>query len=121
MVQIQANKDSLGSKESFHAEVSTLDTLLGYTEKDDREGAFEASLFAELFREMLEARFGRSILRTLELLEREDRWVWPQKCSSAIPGCSCCPDAWQPLHLELSAFCLHQVAFCALHDRAVVR
>lgn len=78
MVHIQANNDFLGSKESFHAEVSTLDTLLGYTEKDDREGAFEASVFAELFREMLEARFGRSILRTLELLEKEDRWVWPK-------------------------------------------
>ena len=77
MVQIQPNKDFLGSKESFHAEVSSLDTLLGYTEKDDREGMFEVSVFAELFREMLEARFGQGILRTLEVLEKEDRKVLP--------------------------------------------
>ena len=75
MVQIQPNKDFLGAKESFHTEVSSLDTLLAYTEKDDTEDMFEVSIFAELFREMLEARFGRGILRTLETLEREDRRV----------------------------------------------
>ena len=75
MVQIQPNKDFLGSKDSFQAEVSNVDALLAYSEKDDKEGMFEVSVFAELFREMLEARFGRSILRTLEVLEKEDRQV----------------------------------------------
>ena len=75
MVQIQPNKDFLGGKDSFQAEVSNVDALLAYSEKDDKEGMFEVSVFAELFREMLEARFGRSILRTLEVLEKEDRQV----------------------------------------------
>ena len=96
-VHIHPNKEFLGPKESFRADVASLDALLAYTEKDDREPAFEASVFAELFREMLDARFGRGILRTLELLDKQDRQVraaqpglgfWPERLTSRIIGLS---------------------------------
>lgn len=74
-VEIQPNKDFLGPKESFQVEVANLDTLLDYTEKDDREMTFEVLVFGELFKEMLQARFGCGILRTLEMLEKQDRQV----------------------------------------------
>lgn len=79
MVQVQPNKAFLGDKESFKVDVASLDTLLAYTDKDDKEAMFEVSIFAELFREMLEARFGQGILRVLEVLEKEDRLVCHQK------------------------------------------
>ena len=97
MVHIHPNQEFLGPKESFRVDVASLDALLSYTEKDDREPAFEVSVFAELFREMLEVRFGRGILRTLELLERQDRQVraapphprfWPAPLTSHIMGLS---------------------------------
>ena len=97
MVHIHPNQEFLGSKESFRVDVASLDALLAYTEKDDRESTFEVSVFAELFREMLEAKFGRGILRTLELLERQDRQVlaapprprfWPAPLASRIMGLS---------------------------------
>ena len=96
-VHIHPNQEFLGPKESFRVDVANLDTLLAYTEKDDREPTFEVSMFAELFREMLEARFGRGILRTLELLERQDRQVraaqpgprlWPAPLTSHTIGLS---------------------------------
>ena len=110
-MQIQPNKDFLGAKESFHAEVSSLDTLLGYTEKDDREGMFEVSVFAELFREMLEARFGRGILRTLEVLEKEDRRVWPRSAAFLLLNLLLCLARagviCLPRHLDLALSFVH--------------
>ena len=97
MVHIHPNQEFLGPKEPFRVDVASLDALLAYTEKDDREPTFEVSIFAELFREMLEARFGRGILRTLELLERQDRQVraaqprpgfWPAPLTSCLIGLS---------------------------------
>ena len=97
MVHIHPNQGFLGPKESFRVDAASLDALLAYTEKDDREPTFEVSIFAELFREMLEARFGRGILRTLELLERQDRQVraapprprfWPAPLTSRTMGLS---------------------------------
>ena len=97
MVHIRPNQEFLGPKESFRVDVASLDALLAYTEKDDGEPTFEVSVFAELFREMLEARFGRGILRTLELLERQERQVhaapprprfWPAPLTSRIMGLS---------------------------------
>ena len=76
---MQPNKAFLGDKESFQVDVASLNTLLAYTDKDDKEAMFEVSIFAELFREMLEARFGQGILRVLEVLEKEDRLVCHQK------------------------------------------
>ncbi len=81
---MQPNKAFLGEKESFKVDVADLDTLLAYTEKDDKEAVFEVSIFAELFREMLEARFGQGILRVLEVLEKEDRLVCHQKQNSIL-------------------------------------
>ena len=115
-MQIQPNKDFLGAKESFHTEVSSLDTLLAYTEKDDTEDMFEVSIFAELFREMLEARFGRGILRTLEALEREDRQVGGALVAPPLSLIACAI----PMHSSLCVptyldLCLQRSALCILH------
>ncbi|KAL4433711.1 hypothetical protein ABPG75_000152 [Micractinium tetrahymenae] len=47
----------------------TLDSLLDYDDEDYGEHAFEVSLFAEMFQEMLQQRFGRALLRALAALE----------------------------------------------------
>ena len=61
------------SKERFAALATSLEGLLEYTLDDAREATFEASLFGELFREMLDARFGGGLLRALRALEAEVR------------------------------------------------
>ena len=120
MVHIHPNQEFLGPKESFRVDVASLDALLAYTEKDDREPTFEVSVFAELFREMLEARFGRGILRTLELLERQERQVraapprprfWPAPLTSRIMG------AEQAAGTE-SRFCIATKPLCGLPGSA---
>ena len=45
--------------------------LLDYTEDDTAAATFEASMFGELFLEMLQARFGRAILRTLPVISQQ--------------------------------------------------
>ena len=103
MVQVQPNKAFLGEKESFKVDIASLDTLLAYTEKDDKEAMFEVSIFAELFREMLEARFGQGILRVLEVLEKEDRLVCHQHLNHWHPDTNSfwCSPALQQLGSEL--------------------
>ena len=100
---MQPNKAFLGEKESFKVDVASLDTLLAYTEKDDKEAMFEVSIFAELFREMLEARFGQGILRVLEVLEKEDRLVCHQHLNHWHPDTNSvqCSPVLQQLGLEL--------------------
>ena len=44
--------------------------VLGWAAEDRTEGAFEVALFAEAFAEMLAARFGRVILRSLTAMEQ---------------------------------------------------
>ncbi|KAH7424227.1 hypothetical protein KP509_12G096000 [Ceratopteris richardii] len=60
------------TKNAKHARVMTisLDGLLDYDERDKEESTFELSLFAEVFQEMLQHRFGSHILGTLESLHR---------------------------------------------------
>ena len=43
----------------------TLDRLLGYSDDDMKEATFEASVFAELFRDMLDTRYGQGLMRAL--------------------------------------------------------
>ena len=45
--------------------------LLDYTEDDTSEATFEASMFGELFLEMLQYRFGHLLLRTLPLIAQQ--------------------------------------------------
>ena len=45
--------------------------LLDYTEDDTAVATFEASMFGELFLEMLQARFGQAILRTLPPISQQ--------------------------------------------------
>lgn len=45
--------------------------LLDYSEDDTAVPTFEASMFGELFLEMLQARFGRAILRALPVISQQ--------------------------------------------------
>ncbi|MCO5553528.1 hypothetical protein L7F22_007050 [Adiantum nelumboides] len=55
----------------------SLDGLLDYDERDKEESTFELSLFAEVFQEMLQYRFGCHILEALETLHRS--WLGRKK------------------------------------------
>lgn len=76
MVEVCPDKDFWGRKEPrFGAAAMSLDELLQYDEDDNKEGAFEVAAFAELFREMLEARFGRGLARCLAAIGAKEREV----------------------------------------------
>jgi hypothetical protein len=79
MVEVHPSKELLPSgssrKDRSSLVVHTLEDLLSYTDDDSREDAFEAAVFAELFREMLELRFGRGILRAAAVVEQQEREV----------------------------------------------
>jgi hypothetical protein len=60
----------------------SLDALLDYDDEDNREGSFEVALFAELFQEMLQQRFGRAILRALDAIDAAK----PKRSSSRRDG-----------------------------------
>lgn len=49
--------------------VFSLNKLLDYQEDDTKEGSFEVAIFAELFRAMLDARFGTGICTFLAQLK----------------------------------------------------
>ena len=65
------NKDFLDKKSKFGVDVLPLEALLDYNEDDTKESHFEVSLFAELFKEMLQTRFARGLLRALAILDHE--------------------------------------------------
>lgn len=67
------NKDFLDKKSKFAMDVLPLEALLDYNEDDTKEGHFEVSMFAELFKEMLQTRFARGMLRALAVLDHEVR------------------------------------------------
>ncbi|KAK9843771.1 hypothetical protein WJX81_005663 [Elliptochloris bilobata] len=71
VVAVKADAAWLGRKDRFAALATSLEGLLEYTLDDSREATFEASLFGELFREMLDARFGGGLMRGLRHLEAE--------------------------------------------------
>jgi hypothetical protein len=73
VVAVRPEAGWLGRKERFGALATSLEGLLEYTPDDTREATFEASLFGELFREMLDARFGGGLARGLRALEAEAR------------------------------------------------
>ena len=68
---IWPNKDFLDKKSKFGVDVLPLEALLDYNEDDTKEGHFEVSVFAELFKEMLQTRFARGLLRALAILDHE--------------------------------------------------
>ncbi len=73
---MRPDKDFWGRKEPrFGAAALSLEELLQYDEDDSKEGAFEVAAFAELFREMLEARFGRGLSRCLAAIGAKEREV----------------------------------------------
>ena len=72
-VEVKVNREFLGKKEKFAALGISLDGLLEYTEDDTREPTFEASMFGELFQDMLDTRFGRGLLRSFAVLEKQVR------------------------------------------------
>ena len=66
-----AGQDGLERKSRLEVLNMSLRGLLDYTEDDVAEATFEASMFGEMFLEMLQARFGRAILRTLPLVAEQ--------------------------------------------------
>ncbi|GAX78377.1 hypothetical protein CEUSTIGMA_g5819.t1 [Chlamydomonas eustigma] len=62
-VELIVGPELVRTKASLSA--PTLESLLEYREEDNKEAMFEVSLFAEMFKEMLQTRFGLGILRTL--------------------------------------------------------
>ena len=68
---MKVNREFLGKKEKFAALGISLDGLLEYTEDDTREPTFEVSMFGELFQDMLDTRFGRGLLRSFAVLEKQ--------------------------------------------------
>lgn len=65
------NKDFLDKRSTFGLEILPLDALLDYNEDDTKESHFELSIFAEMFKEMLQTRFARGLIRGLAILEQE--------------------------------------------------
>ena len=59
------SQDGLDRRLRLEVLSMSLRGLLDYTEDDVAEATFQASIFGELFLEMLQARFGRAILRAL--------------------------------------------------------
>ncbi len=67
------SQEAVDRKSRYEVLSMSLRGLLDYTEDDVAEATFEASMFGELFLEMLQARFGRAILRTLPLIAEQAR------------------------------------------------
>ena len=72
------NKDFLDKKSKFAMDVLPLEALLDYNEDDTKESHFEVSMFAELFKEMLQTRFARGMLRALAVLDHEVTFLCKQ-------------------------------------------
>ncbi|KAK9859788.1 hypothetical protein WJX84_005175, partial [Apatococcus fuscideae] len=66
-----ASQEGVDRKSRFEVLGMSLRGLLDYTEDDTAAATFEASMFGELFLEMLQARFGRAILRTLPSISQQ--------------------------------------------------
>ena len=67
--------------QQFKAKVLSLDGLLEYTKEDTKEKIFEVSLLAEVFRDMLLSRFGRTIYMALnDAVEKEKAMELLAKC-----------------------------------------
>ena len=67
--------------QQFKAKVLSLDGLLEYTKEDAKEKIFEVSLLAEVFRDMLLSRFGRTIYMALnDAVEKEKAMELLAKC-----------------------------------------
>ena len=65
------NKDFGDKRTKFGIDVLSLEALLDYSEKDVKECHFEVSMFAEMFKEMLQTRFARGLMRGLAVIEQE--------------------------------------------------
>ena len=82
---MKVNREFLGKKEKFAALGISLDGLLEYTEDDTREPTFEVSMFGELFQDMLDTRFGRGLLRSFAVLEKQVYRLAPVLLSTVSP------------------------------------
>lgn len=65
------NKDFCDKRTKFGIDVLSLEALLDYSEDDVKECHFEVSLFAEMFKEMLQTRFARGLMRGVAVIEQE--------------------------------------------------
>ena len=71
------NKNFLDKRTKFGIDILPLESLLDYSEDDTKECHFEVSMFAEMFREMLQTRFARGLMRGLAVIEQQVRWSPP--------------------------------------------
>jgi len=65
------NKDFVDKRSKFGLDVLPLEALLDYNEDDVKESHFEVSMFAEVFKEMLQSRFARGLVRGMAIIEQE--------------------------------------------------
>ena len=83
------NKDFIDKRIKFGIDVLSLEALLEYSEDDMKESHFEVSMFAEMFKEMLQTRFARGLMRGLAVIEQEvgikPVHVWHMICDT-----TCC-------------------------------
>ncbi|GIL55898.1 hypothetical protein Vafri_11330, partial [Volvox africanus] len=68
MTFTQPGRGTNGGQSRVTLSSCSLEQVLEYGEDDTREASFEVAVFAELFREMLQQRYGRALLRTLSTL-----------------------------------------------------
>lgn len=91
------NKDFLDKRTKFGIDVLPLEALLHYSEDDTKECHFEVSMFAEMFREMLQTRFARGLMRGVAVIEQQVR---------PLP-----PDVWD-ITLILNRHCSRSRTYC---------
>ena len=65
------NKEFVDKRSKFGIDVLPLEALLDYNEDDVKESHFEVSMFGEMFKEMLQTRFARGLIRGMAIIEQE--------------------------------------------------
>ena len=83
-VEVAVRPGFLGGKEKFSAEGMSLEALLAYDQGDTKEWSVEVGLFAEFFQEMLDACYGRALLRCIAAIEREVALLSPPATSATL-------------------------------------
>ena len=63
----------MDKRSKFGLDVLPLEALLDYNEDDVKECHFEVSMFAEMFKEMLQTRFARGLIRGMAIIEHQVR------------------------------------------------
>ena len=109
-LELWPNKDFLDKRTKFGIDVLPLEALLDYSEDDTKECHFEVSMFAEMFREMLQTRFARGLMRGLAVIEQQVGW-------SPLIRCLAC-DLWHLANMKHCPDSLEQQSLVPTCDMA---